>query len=679
MSMVIGVDVGGTFTDVFIYDTNTGAIRVVKTPSTTEDQSEGFIHGIQETGIDFHDVRSIVHGTTVGTNAVLERKGAKVGLITTQGFRDVLEMRRRERAQTWGLWGDYTPLVAREYRKEVRERVLASGDVHQSLNEGDVLLAAEELLAKGAESIAVVLLHAYSNPVHEQKIYDILEEVWPNNYISMASEILPEIREFERTSTTVVNAYIQPQIDKYLGLLESSLKRYGYNHGVQIIQSNGGMMSSDTARKRAVNTVLSGPAAGVIAAREIGRSSGYDNVITADMGGTSFDVSVIVDGQPSMQAEQKIEFGVVVRVPMIEMTTIGAGGGSIAWIDGAGMLQIGPESAGSNPGPVAFRRGGTRPTVTDANVILGRINAERPIGRDGETLDVEGAKQAILEHVGQPLGLDAYEAAQAIVTVATAKMASALRLVSVERGHDPRHFALVPFGGAGPLHASELVRECGIGTAIIPYYPGITSAIGCVMANVQHDFLRTINQGLDGLDVSVVVQILDDFEAHGRGLLSDAGMELERIDVRYEADMVYEGQTHAVRVSLPHKDITVASIRNAFERTYFEQFSRTLDRIPIFIQTVRATVIGMRQKLNLANLRNPANETSEPEFVTRQVYFNGRFVETKVYERTTLAPGVILDGPAIIQQIDTTTVIEPEMRATVDESGQVLITVQNVN
>lgn len=686
MAILVGVDVGGTFTDILIFDSDTGSVRVVKTPSTVDDQSLGFIRGLQSSGVEMANIQRIIHGTTVGTNAVLERKGAKVGLLTTKGFRDVLEMRRRERAQTWGLWGDYKPLVPRKWRYEVTERVLAGGTIREPLQEADVLAAAEALQAAGVESLAVCFLHSYANSEHEKRTVELLKSVWPNVYVSASYDILPEIREWERTSTTVVNAYIQPKLDHYLSLLQNRLAEHGYSRDVSIIQSNGGVMSSQTARDKSVNTVLSGPAAGVIAAAQVGLASGFPNVISADMGGTSFDVSLITNAKPSMQNEQKVEFGVVVRVPMIEITTIGAGGGSIAWMDGAGFLQIGPESAGSYPGAVAFGRGGTRPTVTDANVILGRIDADDPIGAKGTKLDVAGATRAIEEQIAKPLGMDVYAAAEAILKVATSKMAGALRLISVERGHDPRGFALVPFGGAGPLHAAALIRDTGIGTAVVPYFPGITSALGCITANAQYDYLRTVNRLLSEFDEAEGSDILRGFAATGQRLLAESGIRVTAVEVVYQADMAYEGQTHTVLVELPQEGMTQALIREAFEDVYAHEFSRTLADIPIRIQTLRATVTGMRPKFDLKNLLpagvSESSITAESELraatqatpVTRRpVYFDGQFVDTPIYRREHLHPHMTFAGPAIVEQADTTTVVEPNMSCRVDDFGHLLL------
>ena len=402
---VIGVDVGGTFTDVFILDQSTGSAEIRKVPSTKPDQSQGFLAGIRA-GVDaVPSIATVVHGTTVGTNALLERRGAPTGIITTAGFRDVLEMRRRDRPATWGLRGEFEPVIPRDRRLEVSERVLADGAVHTPVDITAVTAAAKQLLATGCQAVAIVFVNAYANAANEQAALEAVREVWPNEHVTASHRILPEIREFERTSTATLNAYLQPVVASYLERLQAALKGDGFGGDVLIVQSNGGVMSVDTARQVPVRTALSGPAAGVIAAAHIAGSAGFPNIVTCDMGGTSFDVSLVADGQTELSPQTSIDFGMVVRQPMIEITTIGAGGGSIAWVDRGGLLQIGPESAGSDPGPVCYGLGNDRPTVTDANVVLGRINAGRPIGGKLSSLDVEGAKAAIEAHVAKPLGL----------------------------------------------------------------------------------------------------------------------------------------------------------------------------------------------------------------------------------------------------------------------------------
>ena len=488
---MIGVDVGGTFTDVFVLDEAEGTASVAKVPTTRPDQSGGFLDGIGREVKDLSDIAVVVHGTTAGTNALLERKGAKTGVICTEGLRDVLEMRRRDRPRTWGLRGDFEPVVDRRNRLEVAERTLADGTVRTPVDLDAVRAAAKTLQAQGCEGVAILFANSYANTANEDAAVAALREVWHNEHVSASSEILPEIREFERFSTTALNAYLQPEVSGYLGRLENALKAGGFDGEFMIVQSNGGVMAVDTACRLPVRTALSGPAAGVIAAGYIAQSAGFENVITGDMGGTSFDVSLIAEGQSMLSPQTSIDFGMVVRNPMIEITTIGAGGGSIAWVDKGGLLNIGPESAGSNPGPVAYGLGNTRPTVTDANIVLGRIDPDNPIGGKLDRLDVEAASKAIDAHVGTPLGLSTVEAAEAILRVANSRMAGAIRLVSVERGFDPKRFAFMPFGGGGALHSGAMLAEVGIARAIVPRYPGVTSAMGCVIADMRQDFVQS--------------------------------------------------------------------------------------------------------------------------------------------------------------------------------------------
>ncbi|MFM8822478.1 MAG: hydantoinase/oxoprolinase family protein, partial [Limnohabitans sp.] len=430
----------------------------------------------------------IVHGTTVGTNALLERKVARTGIITTRGFRDVLEMRRRDRPQTWGLRGSFTPIVPRALRVEVDERVLADGQIHAPVDIDQVKAQAQVLLDAGCEAVCVFFINAYANMANEQAAVAAVRAMWPNPHVTAASEVLPEIREFERCSTATLNAALQPVVGSYLTRLESDLRGQGFAGELLIVQSNGGVMSRQTACDVPVRTALSGPAAGVMACAAIARAAGFPNVMTGDMGGTSFDVSLVAQGEAALAAQTAIEFGLVVRSPMIQIETIGAGGGSIASVDASGMLQVGPESAGSVPGPACYDRGNARPTVTDANVFLGRIAADRPLGGGLlQALRADLSEQAIQKNVAEPLGLSTVEAAEAILTVANAKMAGAVRVVSIEKGHDPRQFAYMPFGGGGGLHVCAMMREVGVATGIVPRYPGVTSALGCVMADMRHD------------------------------------------------------------------------------------------------------------------------------------------------------------------------------------------------
>lgn len=679
MSRIVGVDVGGTFTDLVLFDDATGAFQTAKVPSNRGDEAVGFMAGLRAFG-PVAGLGSIVHGTTVGTNALLERKGGRVGLITTAGFRDVLEMRRRDRRQTWGLWGDFIPVVDRDMRLEVAERMLADGSVRQPVDPAAVQAQARALLALGAEALAIVFINAYANPANERAALAAAAAVWPNGNIACSSQILPEIREFERTSTTVLNAYLQPVVGSYLGKLEQALAADGFGGPFHIVQSNGGVMSTAGARRLPVRTALSGPAAGVIAAAAIAHAAGFPDVITGDLGGTSFDVSLVVQGQVALAAQATIEFGLVIRTPMIEMTTIGAGGGSIATVDAGGLLQVGPESAGSRPGPVCYGQGGTRPTLTDANVVLGRINAERPIGGALTRLDVAAARQALLNHVGTPLGLGAEQAAEAVVRVANARMAGAIRLVSIERGHDPQRFAAVPFGGGGALHVGALILDVGMKAALVPRYPGVTSALGCIIADIRHDQVQTVNLDLAGIDAAALDRRLVAEAMAAQAVVAASGLAMTRTDTVFEADMHYAGQTHTVAVPLPltmhdgTTGVTEALVRTAFERAYNAQFGRVLPGLGVRLVNVRTAAIGRRPAFDLAALAPGPNTTlAHAARGTRPVWF-GTWQDATVHDRLALPVGATIPGPAILEQPDATTVIDPGLIARVDRLGNLVVT-----
>lgn len=585
-------------------------------------------------------------------------------------------MRRRDRRQTWGLTGDFEPVIPRDLRLEVGERTLADGTVHEAVDPAEVVAAARELLARGAKAIAVIFVNAYANAENERRAINALRDVWPNPYVSASSQILPEIREFERASTTALNAYLQPVVASYLDALDKRLKSAGSQADLLIVQSNGGVMSVETAARLPVRTALSGPAAGVIAAGHIATSSGFPNIITGDMGGTSFDVALIEGGKSVLAAQTTVDFGLVVRTPMIEITTIGAGGGSIACVDKGGLLQIGPESAGSDPGPSCYGKGEARPTVTDANVVLGRINAERPIGGKLARLDVEAARKAIEAHVAKPLGLPVMIAAEAILRVADSRMAGAIRLVSIERGHDPTHFTLMPFGGAGALHAGALVKEVGLASALVPRYPGVTSALGCVIADMRHDFVHTINRPLESLAWDTLSGELAEMSRAGRALLAESAVKLEGVVIEVELDMSYVGQTHTVPVPLtlpPGGALEPQAVRLAFERAYQRAFGRLLEGIPMRVLTLRVAVIGRRPKLDLTALRPMAGSIEEASAGQRQVWFRSEPHLAAIYRRLELPVGAEIPGPAILEQPDATTWIDPDLAGTVDDFGNVIL------
>jgi N-methylhydantoinase A len=676
---VLGVDVGGTFTDLLLFDATTRAFRTAKVPSQRGDESAGFIQGIAAVSMG-SSIGSIVHGTTVGTNTLLERRGPRIGVITTRGFRDVLEMRRRDRRRTWGLWGDFTPIVDRDFRMEVSERTLADGTIRQAVDLDAVRAAATTLRQRGAEALAIIFINSYANPDNEQKALAAAKAVWDNEFVSASHQVLPEIREFERSSTTALNSYLQPVVSGYLGKLEQALATQPFKGQFYIVQSNGGVMSTLIARRFPVRTALSGPAAGVIAAASIAHQAGYDNVITCDLGGTSFDVSVIVGGKASLAAQTTIDFGLVIRTPMIEITTIGAGGGSIASVDRGGLLQVGPESAGSVPGPACYGQGNERPTLTDAHVVLGRINAEKPIGGKLARLDIEAAKRAIMTHVGKALGIDVLQAAEAIVRVADARMAGAIRLVSIERGHDPAKFVGMPFGGGGALHVGAIVKEIGLEVALVPRFPGVTSALGCVIADLRHDQVQTLNLMFDGLDIAALDRRMVAAAEEVRAVVGHAGAMVDRIDLSFEFDMQYVGQTHTVAVPVPvtfgggTTGITSAVIGQAFETAYAASFSRLLSGLPIRIVSLRTAAIGRRPSLDLSAFApGPEASVEKAKKGTRPVWIEGAWRDTWIWSRLDLPVGAIIEAPAILEQPDATIYIEPGLRGRVDKLGNLIV------
>jgi N-methylhydantoinase A len=676
---IVGVDVGGTFTDLAWLDEATGAFRTAKVPSNRGDEAVGFLEGLGSFG-EPATLGAIIHGTTVGTNALLERKGAPVGLITTRGFRDVLEMRRRDRPHTWGLTGDFTPVVERRMRLEVGERVLADGTVLEAVDPEEVREACRALLAMGAQALAIVFINAYANRANERAALGAAREVWPNAHVATSAELLPEIREFERTSTTALNAYLQPVVASYLGRLEDALAEARFAGSFHIVQSNGGVMTVANARRFPVRTALSGPSAGVIAATALAGAAGFPDIVTADLGGTSFDVSLVADGKPSLAAQTTIDFGMVVRTPMIEITTIGAGGGSIAHVDAGGLLAVGPESAGSRPGPVAYGQGNTRPTLTDANIVLGRINAERPIGGKLARLDVEAAREALLAHVGRPLGLGAEQAAEAVVRVANARMAGAIRLVSVERGHDPARFTAVPFGGGGALHVGALIRDMGLRSALVPRYPGITSALGCIIADIRHDQVLTLNLALDGLDAAALAARLTEAGREAEAVVAASGLAVARIDVEFALDMHYLGQTHTVSAPLPVSlaegldSLSAGVVRQAFEAAYARTFSRLLPGTPVRIVNLRTAAIGRRPAFDFSRLA-PADDAGleAARRGERPVWFAGGWHRAAIWDRLALPVGALIEGPAVLEQPDATTVVDPGLAARVDAFGNLIV------
>ena len=683
--VIIGVDVGGTFTDLFLLDSTTRGFKTCKVPSHRGDEARGFLNGLAALDNLAAPATagaggSIVHGTTVGTNTLLERRGPRTGVITTRGFRDVLEMRRRDRRRTWGLWGDFVPIVERALRLEVGERTLADGTIRTAIDPAEIRSAAELLRKSGAESVAILFINAYANAENERRALAAVRAVWPNEHVSASHEVLAEIREFERFSTTALNAYLQPVIGAYLGRLEASLAQQPSPRQLHVVQSNGGIMSTASARKLPVRTALSGPAAGVIAAAAIAKAAGFENVITCDLGGTSFDVSVIAAGKSAVAPQTTIDFGLVIRTPMVEITTIGAGGGSLAYVDRGGLLQVGPESAGSIPGPACYGLGNTRPTLTDAQLVLGRINSSRPLGGGLKSLDIDKAKHALATHVGRPLGLPVAETADAIVRVAEARMAGAIRLISIERGHDPKRFIAMPFGGGGALHIGALIRQIGLACAVVPRFPGITSALGCVIADPKHDLVYTVNLALDGIDAAALERALRESSEKTSAVIAATGIAVERIDVQHELDMHYVGQTHTIAVPLgttaqgAAPQLTEDSVRAAFETAYDASFGRLLRGLPIAIASLRVSAIGHRPAFDASLFApDPTASLDSAALGLRPVWFDGDWRDTRIWSRLDLPAGAGIEGPAILEQPDATTVIERGLIGRTDARGNLIV------
>ncbi|MEZ5797129.1 MAG: hydantoinase/oxoprolinase family protein [Paracoccaceae bacterium] len=667
--LVAGVDVGGTFTDLVIFDPARGEVRLAKVPTTLPNQSGGVLAAFAEAGADLAALDLIVHGTTTTTNAVLERQLAKTGLITTAGFRDVLELGRRTRPQAYGMAGSFVPIIPRDLRLEVPERMDARGRVVTALDEAALRGAIAALLDRGCEALVIHFLHAYANPAHEVRAAEIAAGMWPNGYITTGHALLSEAREYERGVTAAVNASVQPVLERYVSRLAGELAAQGYSRDLLVMNGNGGMVSAAHVAKEAVKTVMSGPASGVMAAVATGRRAGFPNLLTYDMGGTSTDVAMIRDGIAPVSNEIEVEYAMPIHVPMVDVRTVGAGGGSIARVDASGMLRVGPESAGSYPGPVCYGRGGERVTISDANLILGRL----PASRFGQA--AEAARAAMEAQVARPLGLSVEAAAEAVVRIANTHMAGAIRMVSISMGADPRDFALFAFGGAGPLHAVALAQELAVPQVLVPARPGITNALGCVVADLRHDFVRTLNRPLDGLDMDLVHEVLAAQEAEGRRLIGAERIEVRDLRAEYSADMQFLGQTHLLRVALPTARPAREDLQRLFEAAYDARFKVALPEIRANLMTLNVSVTGRRAELDLSRLIDPAGrrDRAEPQ-AWRKVWFGG-WVETPVYWRDHLPLDLDLRGPAIIEQMDTTLVVEPGCRVRSDADGNLIVAV----
>ncbi|MEC7661447.1 MAG: hydantoinase/oxoprolinase family protein [Pseudomonadota bacterium] len=672
---LIGVDVGGTFTDLIKLDQNTGKVRLAKVASTIENQAFGVMQSIAEAETNLKNVALVVHGTTTTTNAVLERKLSRTGLITTAGFRDVLELGRRTRPQPYGMKGHFLPIIPRDLRLEVGERMDYAGRILIPLNESSVREAGKKLLDQGVESVVVHFLHAYANPEHELRAAEVLAEFWPNEYITTGHSLLSESREFERGVTAAVNAAVQPILKRYINKLDSELEAEGYAGELLVMNGNGGTVSAKRVIREAAKTVMSGPASGVIAAAYTGTAAGRPNLITYDMGGTSTDVALIRGGEPSVSNEIELEYAMPIHVPMVDVRTIGAGGGSIAKVNDAGLLEVGPHSAGAEPGPICYGRGGNEPTISDANFLLGRLDVTK-LKSVSQEVDIEHIRSIFQEKLADPLNIDAETAAAAVLQVAITRMAGATRMVSVSLGEDPRDFSLFAFGGAGPMHATALARELGIPEVIVPARPGITNALGCVVADMKHDFVRTVNSPLNNVDMDEIIGILKAQSKEGTELIQKEPVSVEEIKVVHSFDMQFVGQTHILSVFLPTYDLSHEVVQSAFDEAYYGRFRVRLPEIRAQIVNVKTTVMGRRTGICLDGLIDASGRVESLEMAqngARPVWFNGDWQNTKIFNREALPLSAKIKGPAILEQMDTMVLIEPGDEAISDKNGNILI------
>ena len=668
----LGIDVGGTFTDLVLYDEATGRVALAKTPSTPHDHAEGMLAGISKLAPEtlLARVARIAHGTTIATNTVLERSGAPTAVLVTRGFRDVLQVGRGNRVVLYDIKATRPPfLVPRSLCLEVDERTLFDGTVRRAVDPEAIATLVDVLRTRGIEAVAVCYLHAYANDGNERATKEAIRKAAPELVVSTSSEVLPEYREYERFTTTVLNVYVAPRVGRYLRSLESRLAEQSYRKDVAIMTSNGGTMSVATTSEFPVHTMLSGPAAGVIGAAFVGAAGGYRDLITYDMGGTSTDVCLVEDGRFAMTTEGHI--GTLPnKVLQIDINSIGAGGGSVAWVGGGGFLNVGPRSAGAVPGPAAYGRGGSEPTVTDANVVLGRLGTATPLAGQIR-LDADRAG-ATIERLGAALGLDPVRMADGVLKLAVAKMTGAIKEVSVMRGHDPRAFVLFAYGGAGPMHAAFIAQELGMTRVVVPPLPGNFSAFGLLVADVRHDYVRTRLTALADLDLAELTRTFAELrdEAVVR-LLADGFGEGQ---IRFEArlDMRYVGQ--AFELSVPFGDAltSIADVERAFHRAHEARYSHAVED-PVEIVCFRLSAYGVVPKPRLPGRPAGGGAPEAARIGARDVAFDGVFTSTPVFARDRLVTEAAVTGPALVEEPGTTTVVPPGFRAWPDAHGNLVL------
>jgi N-methylhydantoinase A len=676
----IGVDVGGTFTDFTLLDGSTGEVRFFKVESTPRDPSEAIEIGLRQMlaafSLDARQVTYLGHGTTVATNIVIERRGATTGLLVTKGFRDVLELGRQARPSIYDYRvGRPEPLVPREHRHEVVERIGPAGETLIALDDDSLVNAVQAIKSAKLESVAICFLHAYRRPEHERRAREIVERLLPGIFVSVSSEILPEFREFERMSTTVVNAFVGPRMGTYLERFRGRVRGLGIPVEPYTVHSNGGLMSPDTARACPVRSCVSGPAAGVVGAVEIGRVAGFPNLITFDVGGTSTDVSLIFGSQPSYTGNRLVA-GYPVKTPMLDIQVIGAGGGSIAAIDDAGALKVGPRSAGADPGPVAYGKGGTEPTITDANLCLGRLDPDSLLGGRMH-VDLDAARRVVHDKIAKPLGIALEAAAHGIIQIANANMSRAIRSVSIERGYDLGEFALCAFGGAGPLHAAEVAVECGIPTVLAPREPGTLCARGILLSDLSSDFVRSQFADASTESWRGMLELFAAMTREAEAWLEKEGVAREHRRFRRTVEARYLGQNFEVKVDgdgLGEGDL--ATLIERFHAAHAREYGYAIRDREVELVTCRLQAIGVVAKAPQSKLAGGSN-LAAAEIGRRRIYVDGArgWREAGVYQRERLPIGLLIPGPAVINEMSATTILLPDQGACVDEYGNLILKV----
>jgi len=681
LSLVLALDIGGTFTDLVAFDLATGEVHQAKSSTTPYDLAVGIRETLAKSNLPIATAETFIHGSTVAINTAIERTGARTALVVTEGMRDVYKIGRGSRPEAYNLFFKRPePYVPRHRTLEIVERLNAAGDVVTVLDEANATSVAKKLKTDDVEAVAVVFLHSWANPDHEAAVGAIIDKEAPDVYRSLSHEILREYREYERMSTTVLNAYVGPRVKRYLGDLEGLLDDFGFKGRLLIMQSNGGTMTPETAKRVPVNMMESGPVGGIIAAAEVSGDLGYKNVLAFDMGGTTAKVSLVQTGEPSIAQGYYIgglASGHPVMLPVVDIIEVGTGGGSIAWIDEVGALKVGPRSAGGFPGPVCYGHGGTAPTVTDANVVLGRLSPGRFLG--GEMpLDVDGARQAIKTIIADPLELTVEEAALGILQIAVAEMSLAVRGVSVERGYDPRDFAMVGMGGAGPLHSAQIARELHVPTLIIPRVPGHFSALGMLMSDLRHDYVRTYYKSLADTDFKDVGNIFGGMISEATELLKNEGTGTDAMAFQRFLDMRYVGQEFPIQTPVAEDALAsgdVSKIRAAFDEIHDRRFGHHAPGEAVEIVNVRLTATGKRERSKFPPL---PPSTTDALIGHRTVIFDNTKIEgleCAIYDRDKFGPGATIGGPAVVQEYASTTVLFPGDTMVVSPSGEMIVTI----